>query len=84
LQLRGDWQRGTGRGVAVLLGQAFNLVSKGTSTRKNLLRIALILAGTQTLRGLLQFGRNFGFELIAQRMERNVRNELYTDCWGRA
>jgi len=68
----------------VLLGQAFNLVSKGTSTAQNLLRIALILAGTQTLRGLLQFGRNFGFELIAQRMERNVRNELYTDLLGKS
>lgn len=72
-------------GVApVLLGQAFNLVSNGTSTAQNLLRIALLLAGSQTVRGLLQFGRNFGFELIAQRMERNVRNELYTDLLGKS
>lgn len=72
-------------GVApVLMGDAFNLVSSGDFTTQGLLRIALLLAGSQTIRAFLQFGRNFGFEVVAQRMERNVRNELYTDLLGKS
>lgn len=72
-------------GVApVLMGDAFNLVSSGDFTTQSLLRIALLLAGSQTIRAFLQFGRNFGFEVVAQRMERNVRNELYTDLLGKS
>src|SRR5574340_1573336 len=40
----------------VLLGQAFNQISKGTVTAQALIRIALILAGSRSLRGL-QIGR---------------------------
>ncbi|MHB8194100.1 MAG: ABC transporter ATP-binding protein [Bellilinea sp.] len=68
----------------ILLGDAFNLVSSDAFTTQGLLRIALLLAGSQTIRGVLQFGRNFGFEVVAQRMERNVRNELYTDLLGKS
>lgn len=68
----------------VLMGNAFNLVSSGKFTPQELLRIAIILAISQTVRVILQFGRNFGFELVAQRMERNVRNELYTDLLGKS
>lgn len=72
-------------GVApVLMGDAFNLVSSGDFTTQGLLRIAILLAGSQTIRAFLQFGRNFGFEVVAQRMERNVRNELYTDLLGKS
>ena len=35
-------------------------------------------------RGLLQFARNFGFEFAAQRVERNVRRELYTSLIGKS
>jgi len=72
-------------GVApVLMGNAFNQVSGGQFTPASLLRIAVLMAISQTVRVLLQFGRNFGFELVAQRMERNVRNELYTDLLGKS
>jgi ATP-binding cassette subfamily B protein len=72
-------------GVApVLMGDAFNLISAGSYTSAALLRIAIIMAITQSARVFLQFGRNFGFELIAQRMERNVRNELYVDLLGKS
>jgi len=72
-------------GVApVLIGDAFNLVSSSGFSTQNLLRIAIILVLSQTVRMGLQFARNFGFELVAQRMERNVRNELYTDLLGKS
>lgn len=72
-------------GVApILIGSAFDLVSSGSFTTAALLRIAIILTLSQTIRMGLQFARNFGFELAAQRMERNVRNELYTDLLGKS
>ena len=72
-------------GVApVLIGNAFDLVSGGSFTTAELLRIAIILTLSQSIRMGLQFARNFGFELAAQRMERNVRNELYTDLLGKS
>ncbi len=49
-----------------------------------LLRFALIIAGSQVLRGVLQFGRNFGVELIGQRVERDIRHELYTSLLGKS
>ncbi len=72
-------------GVApVLMGNAFDLLSSGSFLAAEVMRIAILLALSQTIRAVLQFGRNFGFELVAQRMERSVRNELYTDLLGKS
>ncbi|MBA4379801.1 MAG: ABC transporter ATP-binding protein, partial [Anaerolinea sp.] len=49
-----------------------------------LLPLALIIGGSQILRGILQLGRNFGSELIAQRVERNIRDELYVTLLGKS
>ena len=68
----------------VYTGQAFDLVAKGGEIAQPLLRIALVAALVQTIRILLQFARNFGFEYTAQRMERYVRNELYTELLGKS
>lgn len=70
--------------IPVLTGQAFNLVVNGTVDLKRLGQIALIMAGSQVLRGFLQLGRNYGFEFIAQRVEREVRYELYTSLLGKS
>jgi ATP-binding cassette subfamily B protein len=51
---------------------------------KVLLPLALILGGTQIGRGILQLGRNFGAELTAQRIERDVRDELYVSLLGKS
>jgi ATP-binding cassette subfamily B protein len=42
------------------------------------------MGGSQILRGILQLGRNFGAELIAQRIERDVRDELYVSLLGKS
>ena len=39
---------------------------------------------SQVIRGILQFGRNFGFEVIAQQMEKFVRQELYVNLLGKS
>jgi ATP-binding cassette subfamily B protein len=70
--------------VPVMIGQAFNLVLEPSPETTALLRIALIIAGTQVLRGVLQFGRNFSAELFGQRLERDIREELYVSLLGKS
>ncbi len=49
-----------------------------------LVRSALLIVGSQILRSVLQLGRNFGAELIAQRIERDIRDELYASLLGKS
>jgi ATP-binding cassette subfamily B protein len=70
--------------VPILVGQAFNLVLAGEGTVPILIRIALIIAVTQLVRGGLQLARNFSAELIAQRLERDIRDELYASLLGKS
>lgn len=70
--------------VPVMIGQAVNLVSGGAFDRNRLLQIVFIIVISQTVRGVLQFARNFGFEVIAQRIERKIREELYVSLLGKS
>ncbi len=70
--------------VPVLIGRAFNAILATPPQTDLLLGFALIIAGSQLLRGVLQFGRNFGVELIGQRVERDIRHELYTSLLGKS
>ena len=70
--------------VPVLTGDAFNAMLKVPPETKVLLPLALIMGGSQILRGILQLGRNFGAELMAQRLERDVRDELYVALLGKS
>ncbi|MDX1600677.1 MAG: ABC transporter ATP-binding protein [Anaerolineales bacterium] len=70
--------------VPVLFGRAFDLVVEGQAEVAGLGGIALLIVGSQVLRGLLQFGRNYGAELMAQRLERDVRDELYLSLLGKS
>lgn len=68
----------------VLIGQAFNAILASPPQINQLGPIALTIAGVNVIRGLLQFARNFGFEITAQRLERDVRDELYTSLIGKS
>jgi ATP-binding cassette subfamily B protein len=70
--------------VPILTGDAFNAMLKVPPVTKVLLPLALLMGGSQILRGILQLGRNFGAELIAQRIERDVRDELYVSLLGKS
>jgi ATP-binding cassette, subfamily B, bacterial len=70
--------------VPVLVGDAFNAMLKATPDTRVLLPLALIIGGTQVLRGVLQLGRNFGAELLGQRLEREIRDELYISLLGKS
>jgi ATP-binding cassette, subfamily B, bacterial len=68
----------------ILIGQAFNHIIASPPQTEPLLRIALLIAGSQALRGLLQFSRSFGSEVLAQKMEREIRDELYVSLLGKS
>ena len=70
--------------VPILTGDAFNAMLATPPEVKVLLPLALIMGGSQILRGVLQLGRNFGAELMAQRIERDVRDELYVSLLGKS
>lgn len=70
--------------VPILVGQAFNAILESPPDTVALTRIALTIAGTQVLRGVLQFGRNFSAEMFGQRIERDIREELYVSLLGKS
>ncbi|HKI55158.1 MAG TPA: ABC transporter ATP-binding protein, partial [Anaerolineales bacterium] len=70
--------------VPVLTGNAFNDMLKPTPDTSVLLPLAITIAVSQIIRGVLQLGRNFGAELLAQNMERQVRDELYLSLLGKS
>lgn len=70
--------------VPVYIGMAFNVILESPPRTGALLPLAVGIGGTQLLRGLLQFGRNFGAEVIAQRIERDIRAELYLSLLGKS
>ncbi len=70
--------------VPVLVGMAFNVILADPPDLSRLGQIALLIVGSQMLRGILQLGRNFGAELIGQRLERDIRDELYASLLGKS
>lgn len=70
--------------VPVLTGDAFNAMLAPQPDTSVLLPLALIIGISQIIRGVLQLGRNFGAELLAQKLERQVRDELYLSLLGKS
>lgn len=70
--------------VPLLTGDAFDAILQQPPQTQVLVSIALLITGTQFLRGILQFARNFGAELMAQRIERDIRDELYISLLGKS
>jgi ATP-binding cassette subfamily B protein len=70
--------------VPVLVGNAFNSMLGPGALASGVIPLALILGGSQIVRGALQFARNFGAELVAQRMERDIRDEIYVSLLGKS
>ena len=70
--------------VPVLVGLAFNVILDDSPDLQLLGLIALAIVVSQIIRSGLQFGRNFGAELIGQRLERDIRDELYISLLGKS
>lgn len=67
-----------------LVGLAFNAMLLPTPDLGFLGWVAVWITVSQTLRAVLQLGRNFGNELIGQRLERDARAELYSNLLGKS
>ncbi len=70
--------------VPIYIGKALDLITNNQADSGALLQISLVIAISQVVRSVLQFGRNFGAELIAQNVERNIRDELYVSLLGKS
>ncbi len=68
----------------ILIGQAYNVITAPEVDLNILAQIAAVIAITQVVRSGLQLVRNAGFELTAQRTERNIREELYINLLGKS
>lgn len=69
--------------VPYFIGQAFNAVIEGEDSQFIVIT-ALAVIGSQLLRAALQLMRNFSSEIFAQRIERDVRDELYASLLGKS
>ena len=70
--------------VQLQIGKAYNAITATTVDITVRGGIALVIAGCSMARGIMQLIRNGGFELTAQRIERNVREELYVSLLGKS
>ncbi|MCC6454373.1 MAG: ABC transporter ATP-binding protein [Caldilineaceae bacterium] len=64
-------------------GYAFDALTGPTPSLSPLLWATIGLIATQLLRFFLQMGRNFSAEVLAQRLERDTRQELYASLLGK-
>lgn len=70
--------------VPKLLGDAFDAVEQADSGANVLFGFALAIVGISVLRGLMQLLANYTAEIVALRMERDVRDELYVNLLGKS
>ncbi len=70
--------------IPVLIGQAFDGILADPPLMNILLRSALLILISQLLRSVLQLGRNFSAEVVGQRTERDIRDELYVSLLGKS
>jgi ATP-binding cassette subfamily B protein len=70
--------------VQLQIGKAYNTITATTVDIAVLGGVALVIVVCSVSRGIMQLVRNGGFELTAQRIERNVREELYINLLGKS
>jgi ATP-binding cassette subfamily B protein len=69
----------------IFTGRAFDAVVAEPPNLQALGVAAALIAGTQLLRGMvLQLVRNFASETLGQRLERDIRRELYASLIGKS
>ena len=68
--------------MATLIGRAFTAIQQDRDIDA-VVSIVLLVVLSQALRAALQLTRNFSAEIFAQRIERDVRDELYASLLGK-
>ncbi|MCX7670295.1 MAG: ABC transporter ATP-binding protein/permease [Anaerolineae bacterium] len=70
--------------IQVLIGRAFGLITSQGWAAPALLALALGIAGAALAQGITGLARNYAFEFLAQRVERDARDELYVSLLGKS
>ncbi|QPC81594.1 ABC transporter ATP-binding protein [Phototrophicus methaneseepsis] len=71
--------------VPYFIGQAFDEIQQpDDGTRQAIIVLCLFIIGAQAARAVMQFIRNYSAELFSQRIERDVRDELYASLLGKS
>jgi ATP-binding cassette subfamily B protein len=71
--------------MQLFIGRAVNAVTAVPPSLRGLVTAAALIAGSQLLRGLvLQLMRNWSAEMLGQRLERDIRDELYASLLGKS
>lgn len=70
--------------IQVFIGQAFDLINQLEWATHDLLLLALGTFAAASTQGILGLVRNYANEFIAQRIERNARDELYASLLGKS
>ncbi len=70
--------------IQVLIGRGFDLLNTPGWTARSLLLLALTVFFSAAMQGLFGLARNSSFEFMAQRVERDGRDELYASLLGKS
>jgi ATP-binding cassette, subfamily B, bacterial len=70
--------------IQVFIGRAFDVITAAQWDQHALLVAALGTFGAAAVQGLVGVGRNYSNEFIAQRIERDTRDELYASLLGKS
>jgi ATP-binding cassette subfamily B protein len=68
----------------ILLEKVVDDVNKAIPDTSNLVLFSLLILGSQLVRIPLQFLRSASFEMVAQNMERSIREEIFVSLLGKS
>jgi len=70
--------------VPVLIGIAFDAALESPADLRTIGWMALGVVASQSVRAVLQLGRNFSSAVMGERLERDMREELYVSLMGKS
>ncbi len=70
--------------IQVLIGRAFSLITSSAWEIQALAALAFGVAAAALAQGATGLARNYAFEFLAQRVERDARDELYVSLLGKS
>lgn len=75
---------GLAAAIPIFTGAAFDAITGAAPDLRALGLACVLLVVSQAVRSGLQLGRNFGSEVLGQRLERDARRELYGELLGKS
>lgn len=75
---------GLAAAIPIFTGAAFDAITGAAPDLWALALACVLLVVSQAVRSGLQLGRNFGSEVLGQRLERDARRELYGELLGKS